>query len=336
MQKVSIGADNAYNKEFENFTTSKLFNRLQEKFRIKPYHEENKLLRKVVLCSSYLFNLFSIITSFYFAYSLLNSFLGLVLGLVLSVLMLTTLEGLKRLILPSIFKNYFQFKSKSYLKSALALSMVALSAFFSFHGAEVAIKEFTPSAEVATNEYSKIIGSKQEQQKELSKVKYKGTTTRTALRSIEAIQEEINELRGQESVFLTENKQRITVDKRHIEWRALILSLLAVIFDLSLIICLAYLEYYDYRSISEFATIGGKDTATVPTIEQNNDSTEVKELKKNEVSNDSQTIATNKKNCLNCEAVFDVSNPKKKFCSTSCRVKHWNDKNAKVLTVPTT
>ena len=251
--------------------------------------------------------------------------------------MLTTLEGLKRLILPSIFKNYFQFKSKSYLKSALALSMVALSAFFSFHGAEVAIKEFTPSAEVATNEYSKIIGSKQEQQKELSKVKYKGTTTRTALRSIEAIQEEINVLRGQESAFLTENKQRITVDKRHIEWRALILSLLAVIFDLSLIICLGYLEYYDYRSLSEFAKIDTVHTATVPTIEQNNGQSGggVKELKKNEVSNDSQTIATNKKNCLNCEAVFDVSNPKKKFCSTSCRVKHWNDKNVKVLTVPT-
>jgi TRAP-type C4-dicarboxylate transport system permease small subunit len=348
MQKVSIGNADSYKKEFENFTTSNLFIRLQEKFRIKPYHEENRLLRKVVLFSSYLFNLFSIITSFYFAYSLFSSFLGLVLGIMLSISMLIILEGLKRIIIPSIFKAYFQFKSKSYLKSIVAVVMVALSAFFSYGGADVAINEFSFNTEVLQIDsirgyYVGEINLRHEQQEQLSNVKYKGTTTRTAQKAITALQSEINDLRKQETALLSleieEHEGDLKTDKNKKYFHSLIFSLLALCFDLSLIFCLVYLEYYDYRSISEFAKVDTVNTVAVPTIEHKNDSLGggAKELIKKEVINDSRTIANDsKKNCLNCQAVFDVSNPKKKFCSTSCRVGHWNMKNKKALTVPTT
>ncbi len=63
----------------------------------------------------------------------------------------------------------------------------------------------------------------------------------------------------------------------------------------------------------------------------------VKDLKEITVKDDSKTIATTaKKQCLNCSNEFEAKNKKKKFCSTSCRVKNWEVKNKKKLTIPTT
>lgn len=342
MEKVSLPSGSQYQKEFQTFKDSKLYQRLNEKFRIKPYYEQNRHLKISALVSSYLFNFFSILTSFFFVYSLLNSFIGVVLGLVLSISMLIVLECFKRLILPEIAKNYLQFKKINFVRLSVMVVLVTLSGFFSASGGNIAVREFTTEVQTIDTDsirdyYSNLIGTKQVQQNELLNVKYKGNTTRTAQKVINGLQTEINTIRSQEnklfSYSLEENEKLITNDSLVKDQNGLYFSLLALIFDLFLIFCIAYSEYYDYRSIAEFSKLcndNDDDTAAVHPLGGG-----VKKLKNNEVVNDSKTIATAKKNCLNCEAVFDVSNPKKVFCSTKCRVKHWNSNHEKELTVPT-
>ena len=347
MKKVSIEGSNAYQQEFETFQESKLFKRLNDKFRVKPFYIQYKKLRTATVYTSYLFNLFSVLTSFFFVYSLLNSFLGLVLGLVLAIALLTTIEAFKRLILPSIFKNYLQFDKLSYLLILSALGLVCLSGFFSFNGGTVAVHDYTNEVEQINIDsirgyYSVLIDAKAEQQKQLSKVKYKGTTTRTAQRSIEALQTEINSLRGQESKLLSsaisQNDNSILKNQTSKNTNGLYFSLLALLFDLVIVLCLAFLEYYDYRSLSEFGTIdngknNGNDNGNTATVSSGGNDAEGKEAEPKEVIKTVQVPI--KKQCLNCSDEFILTNPKKKYCSTSCRVKDWEQKNNKVLSVPT-
>lgn len=339
MQKVSIANGSTYLQELQKFKDSKLHSRLSDKFRIKPYHEQNKKLRLLALFSSYLFNLSSITISLYFAYMLLNSFLGLVGGLIASIAILGVLEGFKRLILGNLFAYYLQFDKIKYLATLVGLGLVLLSGFFSYQGGAAANVIFAPGAKSINTDsikanYQKLIAPKTAQQVELLQTKYKGTTTRTAQKAINAIQAEINTLRSQESKFLSiaagKNKQALNSHKNKVYLKGFYFSLLALIFDLSLIFCLFYIEYYDYHSFVEFSTLDDGSTATVSPLGGG-----ANELNRNDSTNDSKTVQTIPvKHCLNCQAVFDVSNPKKKFCSTSCRVKHWEIANQKKLNVP--
>ena len=339
MQKLSIANSSTYQQELEKFKDSKLHSRLIDKFRIKPYHEQNKKLRLLALFSSYLFNLSSITISLYFAYMLLNSFLGLVGGLIASIAILGVLEGFKRLILGNLFAYYLQFDKIKYLATLVGLGLVLLSGFFSYQGGGSAIYAYQSDAKLVNTDsirsnYQKLIAPKTAQQAELTKIKYKGTTTRTAQKAINAIQAEINTLRGQEIKFLSiatnKNKEGLKSHKNEVYLKEIYFSLLALIFDLSLIFCLFYIEYYDYHSFAEFSTLEDSNTATVPTLGGG-----ANELNNKDNTNDSKTVKTIPvKHCLNCQAVFDVSNPKKKFCSTSCRVKHWEIANQKKLNVP--
>lgn len=345
MKNVSIANGSQYHEQSKQFKDSKLFNRLQEKYRVKPYYEQNKKLKIGAVVSSYLFNTFSILIGFFFAYSITKTFLGAILGAILSIAILTIIEAFKRLILPPIAKNYLQFNSISYPRLLIAISLISLSAFLSYEGGNTAIHSYTNDAKTVNTDsikafYTNISRSKQEQQQQLAKVKYKGTTTRTAQKAINAIQQEINTIRSQENEVLSnaiaKNSEITEKNSQQKYTNGLYFSLIALIFDLSLIFCLVYVEYYDYNSLAEFATLGDEHTATVPPLDGPIGGG-AKKLKSKELTNDSKTIAqTAKKQCLNCSNEFEASNKKKKFCSTTCRVKHWEQENKKKLTVPTT
>ena len=65
MQKISFSHQDGYAQEFEKFKDSRLFVRLSEKYKDKPYHQENKLTYLISFWASYLFNAFSLFISFY-------------------------------------------------------------------------------------------------------------------------------------------------------------------------------------------------------------------------------------------------------------------------------
>ena len=271
---------------------------------------------------------------------MLSSFVGVVPSILVSLSILTILEAFKRLTLPSLFKNYLQFDKVKYFSCLVVVCLSVLSCFLSYEGGKVANSVFSSDAKLVNTDsikanYQKLIAPKTVQQAELTKIKYKGTTTRTAQKAINAIQAEINTLRSQESKFLSiatnKNKEGLKSHKNEVYLKGIYFSLLALIFDLSLIFCLFYIEHYDYHSFVEFSTLDDSSTATVPTV-----GVGAKQLTDNGINNGGKTVETVKKPCLNCGDSFEVTNPKKKFCSTSCRVKNWEANNQKKLTVPTT
>lgn len=346
MKKVSLMSDNSYAQEFDKFTDSKLFSRLSEKYRIRPYYEENAKLRLLAYTSSYLFNILSIALAFYFVYSLFISVLSHFYAIALSMPILILIEALKRLILPNVFRRYFQFSSYSVINIFFVLVLIVLSAFISSKGSlEITYQNsYTPISKTDSINliYSNLIEAKEEEQKGYKKQTWKGKTTRTAQKIIEGIQSEINSIRLSWSNDLEEERQRHEEEELKAEeeeqHNGFYLALLAVLMDLCLLVSLAYCEYYDYRSIAEFATIAqikdnqnDSDTdsmSTTKTLKQTDNKRITEEAPLNE-------LIDKKRICLNCADSFNITHPKKKFCSSKCRVEHWQKKNNKVLTVPT-
>ena len=321
-----LQGENPYSDEYAKFRDSKQFNKLKSKFEVKPYYKENKPLKLLCMALSYLFNILSIVISFSFVYSIFNT----PKGLIISIVVLGIIEGFKRLLLPNLFKNYLQFSLINYLPSLCIILLISLSGFLSYKGGNVAIQQLTPPVETINvdsirKHYSLLIEKKELRQNELSKVTYKGSTTRTAQKAILSIQEEIKGLREQEKERVTEakkfNSEAVAAAESQTSVNGLYFSLLALIFDILLIVCIAYCEYYDYRSYAEYSTHKKRPANDQKTV-------------------DTATVLTPKKDknvrkCANCSNVIEGNNPRKKYCSDKCRVENWNKKNGKKLTVPT-
>lgn len=320
MEKTKIFTSSIYEQELEKFNSSRLHSRLAEKFRIKPYYEKHQKTKILALIFSYFLNVLSISTAFYFLYSLLVGLTGKILAIILVLVLLIFLEQFKRILLSSIAQRYYQFIKISTFGALLALLVFSLSAFFSYKGANLAFKSFssTPSlinTDSIQNAYTAKIDSLGARQKELLNIKYKGTTTRTAAKTAGKVQEELlmlqNEKQEELKIARLANEEKLLSFTDSTQSKGFYFALLALIFDLSLVLCLFYCELYDFRSLAEFGEVA--TTAAVPPHE-------------------TSTKFTHKKgNCLNCNSSFEKTVPNKKYCSESCRIEAYEERTGKKL-----
>ena len=331
---------NPYSERYAKFKDSQQFKRLQNKFAVKPYYAENKHLKTLCFGFSYLLNAASIGIGFSFAYSVIYTpITGAILAACIAALVLSILEAFKRALLPRLCKNYLQFSALTPGLILCLLALIALSGFCSYKGGDYVIKQFTPpphtiKIDSIKQHYSSIIASKEAKQNNLLKVKYKGTTTRTAQKAIEALQSEINAIRQQESSSIAaaaeSNKSAIAVAAAGMEQNGFYFAVLALLFDGLLVLCLAYCEYYDYRSFADFA--GDNNDIKRPITERNTAGvlpaeTNVETLAASEKTVQS-VVETEQQHCKRCGAGFEKK-AGKKYCSDKCRIKSWNDRNKK-------
>lgn len=144
MQKIEIAQTNVFEEQAKKFANSKLANRLQEKYKAKPYEERRKGLYTLSQIGSWLCNGLAVIASasfvFGFCYSLLAKIdfipYPTVLALLVSFGGLVFIEGLKRATVPDLFKDVFQYGFKgAYIVRVLAIvGLIGVSTFFSYKG----------------------------------------------------------------------------------------------------------------------------------------------------------------------------------------------------------
>jgi hypothetical protein len=318
MEKGKILVSSPYDMELEKFNASQLKVRLSEKFRIKPYYEQNRNKRYLALFSSYLFNLLSIATAYYFLFKLLDPLVGLYFSSFLSVLLLMIAELSKRFLIAPILQRYYQFRRISILLILSTLLLICFSALLSYKGANLAFKELKPNlalidTDSIQNAYRSQIKPLEAKQKELLSIKYKGVTTRTAQKAALEAEKQLSAIRKDLSIELATAKNKnesISIENKQIKANeGFYFSLLALLFDSLLILCLVYIEYYDFRSIAEFSE------ATIGAMPLKNEQTE--HLKKGA--------------CLNCSKSFIKSVPNKKYCSDECRISAYEKRSGKEL-----
>lgn len=254
----------AFQEGFDRFQSSALFDRLQEKFRLKPYFERNKLLRQVTAGVSYFLNAFSMATAVFFVYAFLSAIIPWSgLAGAFAFVFLAFLEALKRLTIPSFFQRFFQFRQVAFAQLAIIALLASLSCFLSFKGASDAILALTSKPELIDLEavrapYLERIKSLEAQKADLKKTStYQGVYTSRGARSAERIDASISqldaELLAQTGEAEAANKAQLEAHVRQTGLKAEYFAGLALIFDLALILALGWLEYYDYRSLAEFA-----------------------------------------------------------------------------------
>jgi len=318
MEKLTFSNENIYSQELEKFKVSKLKARLEEKYRIRPFYEQEKLKRNLVLVGSYFLNTFSICTGLLFIASLLE--LNIWLSGAFALFLLGFLEGLKRMTLAPIGKNYYQFSKIKYVPILFGCLLIASSALFSYKGAGLAVRQFSVSpilidADSIKSAYNSKIEALKAQQADLMKVQYKGTTTRTAIKTVKQLQEEVMALQTQSindiDNAVAENKNILTDSNTIRGDKALYFAMLALILDIFLVISIFYLEYYDFRSLAEFAEIPQKATQGT--------------------AQGTAAMPLGSASCDHCNSDFEKRAHNQKFCCEKCRIEAYEDRTGKKL-----
>lgn len=337
MDKGKILVSNIYDSEFQKFNSSTLKQRLEEKYRVKPYYLENRNKKLLSLFSSYVFNLFSVCTSFYFVYSFLEPVITFYPSILITLFCLTSLELCKRFLLSPSIKQYLQFKKVRWFAFFFSVCLICLSALFSYQGANLAFKSFKPSPHLTNidsleNSYKRQIEAIDSQKIALMNVTYKGNVTRTAQKSILELNKQKNDLQNFAFSAIeraTEaNEFAVLQDKKKTDNQGSYFALFAFVFDMLLILCLTYNEVYDFRSYAEFTEpleIKLMESNTTTQTEEKRTTTQSVSIQKpspapKENTQNAQPKKERMGGCLNCGKEFVKTVPHKKYCSTECRI----------------
>lgn len=253
---------NQFSEHFQQFGKTRLFDRLQKKFTPKPYYQQYRTLRAVVLGASFLFHLLSAAT----AAALVFLFIGKLipspaLAAVVTLAALAGLEMAKRETSGRFFNDALQFGKYSPGLLAVVLGLSAASIACSYFGAERAVKELTPppalvSADTVTAPIRAQIAAIDGQINDAKRNTWQGKVTSRAQRTIERL------TRQREALTAEMIRQQTRTDTRNdateqqhtttTEANAQGFALFTLSSEILLIVCLWFLAYYDYRSLAEF------------------------------------------------------------------------------------
>jgi hypothetical protein len=265
-KSLNFKTSNEFKSYFEQFKTTTLAQRLTDKYRVRPFFERYKSLCRTMQIATYALNLFSVATAFMCVFAFLNIILpNALLSIVFSASFLVGIEHFKRLTIPNTFKAYFQFKEFNYLKIAFIVSLMLTSCFLSYTGAGDAVQQFTPKVtlidtENMKNPYQSRIKNLEKQLKEVKRSQsWQGVLTPQGQKTYNAIQNQVNNLENQmfSEVNTATTKNDVSTNEHNTKTgaKAYYFSLFALILDLLLIGFFFFIEYYDYRSYTEFATL---------------------------------------------------------------------------------
>lgn len=380
MQKNELSPDfqtsNPFSEHFQKFGNTRLFDRLQSKFTPKPYYYQYRILRAVSFGASILFHILSAATAaalvFLFVGKLIPS--DLTAGAV-TLAALAVLEVSKRETSGRFFHDALQFSKISPGLCAAVIGLSAVSIACSYFGAEKAVKELTPPpalviADTLTAPIRAQIADIDGQIADAKKNTWKGKVTAPSQRTIERLtaQKEtlLNELVRQQTRTDTRNDETEETHTRTTETNAAGFALFTLVSELLLILCLWYLQYYDFRSYAEYcakptggkaASIGfrdiqtpvlsanGDENGTLPTNEaarrpigfHRQEGNEMRyRARDNEKSYDAsppadqvREIDKSLKPCAHCATLFRYRTTWQKFCSTDCKLAYHEAKHGR-------
>lgn len=274
MKFPTISTKDAFTEAFNNFKQSADFERLQNKFTPKPFYERNRQLRQTAFITSFLFNALSAVTGSACVFFFLNTMIQHVfVSALFTACFVIVIEAFKRLTLPDLFKRFLQFRQLSFAKIVFVLALTIFSAFLSFNGSHKLVSQYTPppaliSVDSIKTHYTDLISKNETKQAELKKTHvWKGKLTRSGQKTFQQIEDQNSKLQDAQLHDIqqahTENKERLTRSANKTITTGSAFALISLVFDFLLCVCVWYCEYYDFRSLAEFATVhNGSDNGS--------------------------------------------------------------------------
>lgn len=368
--KTAFQTTNPHSEDFVQFENTRLMKRLQKKFTPKPYWKNYALLRGVVLVSSYLFNVLSAATAAVLVFFFLRALVGNdMLAGVITAAALVALELVKRETGTRFFTDFLQFRKMSAGLAGIVFLMMGLSTTASYFGAKRAVKEFTPPPVTVRGDsltaplMSQVLAA-DEQIKAASQIKKKGVVTASAQRTIERLSRQketaLNEITRIQQRADGQNDSATLEHSAATKVNATGFAAITLTSELLLLLCLFYLQYYDYRSFVEVCkkedeaeqdapqtpgvhieatpgVLNGKPvtsnlradtTATRYTIPAPFTRARAHDFRSTETT---IIVDDNRRICEHCKTPYVYKHAKQKFCSDGCRIASWENQSGKKL-----
>jgi hypothetical protein len=253
---------NPFSEHFAKFGNTRLFDRLQNKFTPKPYYFQYRTLRAVVLGASFIFHILSAAT----AAALVFLFIGKLipspaLAAVVTLAALVALELAKRETSGRFFHDLLQYGKFAPGLLAVVLGLSAASIACSYFGAEKAVRELTPpptlvNGDTVTAPIRAQLAAIDGQINDAKRNTWKGKVTTRAQQTIDRLTRQrealTNEMIRQQTRTDTRNDATETEHVTTTEANANGFALFTLCSEILLIVCLWYLQFYDFRSFAEY------------------------------------------------------------------------------------
>ena len=354
-QNLDFKTTNPHSDHYGKFENKRLFDRLQKKFEPKPYHYQYRILRAVVLGSSYLFHILSAATAaaliFLFINGLVSSY---AIAGTITAAALIALELSKRETSGRLFHDAFQFKKYSPSLMCAVIGLAAISTTCSYFGAGQAVRQFTPpptlvNVDSTTAPLRATLASIDQQISAARSTKWNGKTTERSQRTIERLAKQkekiVSEMVRQSERLDGRNDAAETKHQATTETNAAGFGMFTLACELLLILALFYLQYYDYRSFTEACALPAGNEEKLQTnvgafTQGSNGHLNGKPITANMSANDRArttkvvdpvTIIVNdgKRICGHCKTPYVYRHQKQVYCCDQCRVDAWQLANGR-------
>ncbi len=263
--KFEFQSESPFETAYENLLTSQDFQRLEEKFKVKPFYFKFKQLKTFLSGFTWFIQIVTIAVCFMAIIGLMSPMMPYSMACLISGFALGGIEILKRLSFKPSVKDYLQFKKFSVFQLVIAFLMLGISLWLTWNGTHKAVFELS-AAPTLLNVDSSVSYEKQriaELTKQLTDVKktqsWRGVLTPKGQSSYNRVTEQIAKLQDKlaekETDLTSKNEQTTTNHLTQTSQNATHFKYLTLCLDLLLFALLAWLEYYDFRSLVELAKL---------------------------------------------------------------------------------
>lgn len=374
--KFEFQNESKFENAYENLIIQTDFKRLADKFTVKPFYFKYKPLKKMLSGFTWFIQMVTIAVSFMAIFALLVPMMPYSIASVFAGIALIGIEFLKRMTVKPSVKEFLQFKKVPVFPLTIALSMLGVSLWLTWNGTHDTVFSLTEKPQLLN--VDSLTGYEKERIKDLSAQlkdikktqSWKGVLTQKGQSSYNRVTAQIeklqNKLDTKETNLTTKNERTETDHLSQTTKRATHFKYLTLCLDLLLFALLAWLEYYDFRSLTEFAKLKILSDATQSVVEQEENITQsvvsnplphrettqsvvdnalrnnagrtvVKGflrsdttqpvVKKPQIINGEILIV--KKACGNCGETFERKTTFHRFCSEKCRIHAWENRTGK-------
>jgi hypothetical protein len=265
-KSLSLKPSNEYQIAYQQFLNTRLAQRLQDKFSVKPFHIRYGLLNVLAKGTSYGLHVFGATTAFTYVFLFLHQLLqNSLLAGVFTTVFLFGLEAFKRLMIPDFCKNALQFRRVNWLKLSVIAALTTLSIALSYSGATATTELLTPSVfltniDSVKQSYQTRIATLETRLTDINqKQSRRGRLTTEGQASYQILTEQIALIESEMSQNVrglsSENTVKSVQHGRKTAINAHYFGLFTLMLDLSLIGLLYFMEYYDFRNFGEFVQI---------------------------------------------------------------------------------
>lgn len=281
--QFELNDNSIFDNGYQNFVNSRLATRLHDKFRDKPFFEKWSFITKQANAVSLILNTFSVFTGFTFLFFGLLFLMGIsttfkdintptlislaVASGLISIALLTLAESLKRGTAKKFFQEWLQYRRVSFVVVGILL-FSGTSIFFSYNGADRFVHEIRSSPtlididSIRAYYNAEIVVTDSLIQDNFKKNSWKGKLSRKARPTNNTLHAEKARLATLRDETIKQsnidNSGTLLAFNQETENVASSFALVQIGIELSLLLCLFWIEYYDYRSVAEFAEIRNK------------------------------------------------------------------------------